>query len=64
MEDRIEFYCESMKSPDSLTQWRATLSGNYVTWGYGETHWEAIAQLCEQYAEEDEMNGEQETGDE
>lgn len=26
--------------------YRATLDDNFVTWGYGDTPWEAISELC------------------
>lgn len=41
MDQRIEFYVEQFGDG-----WRATLSDNYVTWGYGEDPYDAIGNLC------------------
>lgn len=37
---------------EGIPHYRATLSGDYTTWGYGETVWEAIAAVCELYEDE------------
>lgn len=46
------FYVEEVDE-DGSTTYRATQSDSYVTWGYGETPWEAIANLCDELEEMD-----------
>lgn len=41
---RIEFWVEELEDGT----YRATQSDSYVNWGYGDTPWEAIANLCDE----------------
>lgn len=43
MDFRLEFHVEEFGD-----EWRATLADDFVTWGYGETPYEAIEALCKE----------------
>jgi hypothetical protein len=53
MRKEISFSVEQM---DDGRTWRATLSGDFRTIGYGENAWEAIEQVCDQCADEERGN--------